>query len=306
MFDIGAFTSGLLTGLREGVEAALIVAIICAYLARTGNTRHFGKIWIGVGAAVGASIVLGAAIFLTIGGLEEPYEQIFEGLTMLLAAGVVTWMLFWMRRQSAGVKGQLQRAIDRVLSEGTAWGLAVLAFTAVIREGLETALFLVGQATAAAGGEGGDAGAIAVLAGALVGLTIAVALGYGFYRGSRVLDLQRFFRWTGVLLIFIAAGLLSSAVHEFVEIGWISVGTAPAFDLAGVLPHAEGLGLLLRAIFGYSSSPEWITLITWATYLVVVLALYLRPVAQRPSAPLAGSSEVTPVAGARTGAGGSA
>jgi high-affinity iron transporter len=297
MFDVGAFTSGLLTGLREGVEAALIVAIICAYLARTGNTRHFGKIWVGVGVAVAVSMVLGAAIFLTLGGLEEPYEQIFEGAAMLLAAGVVTWMLFWMRRQASSARGQLQQAVDRVLTEGTAWGLAVLAFTAVIREGLETALFLVGQATAAAGGAGGEAGAAWVLLGALVGLAIATVLGYGFYRGSRVLNLQRFFRWTGVLLIFIAAGLVSAAVHEFVEIGWITIGTSTAFDIGAVLPHDQGIGLFLRAIFGYSSSPEWITLLTWTTYVVVVLALYLRPVTPRPPAPLGEPSETAPIMG---------
>ena len=124
-----------------------------------------------------------------------------------------------------------------------------------------------------------------------------MALGYGFYRGSRGLNLRRFFRWTGVLLIFIAAGLLSHAVHEFVEIGWISFGTAPAFDLGGVLPHDQGIGLFLRAIFGYSASPEWITLITWATYVVVVLALYLRPVTPRPSAPRVEPSEAAPAAG---------
>jgi high-affinity iron transporter len=283
MFDVGAFASGLLTGLREGVEAALIVAIICSYLARTGNARHFGKIWLGVGAAVAVSLVLGALVYVTVGGLEEPYEQIFEGLTMLVAAGVVTWMLFWMRRQAASVKGDLQRAIERVLTEGTAWGLAVLAFTAVIREGLETALFLVGQATAATDGAAGEAGGLAVLVGALVGLAIAVGIGYGFYRGSRSLDIRTFFRWTGVLLIFIAAGLLSHAVHEFVEIGWITVGTSPAFDIGGVLPHDTGIGLFLRAIFGYTSSPEWVTLITWAVYVVVALVLYLRPVAPSPA-----------------------
>ena len=313
MFDVGAFASGLLTGLREGVEAALIVAIICSYLARTGNARHFGKIWLGVGAAVAVSLVLGALVYVTVGGLEEPYEQIFEGLTMLVAAGVVTWMLFWMRRQASSVKGDLQRAVERVLTEGTAWGLAVLAFTAVIREGFETALFLVGQATAAAGASGeegalavlaftaviregletalflvgqataatdgaaGEAGAPAVLVGALVGLAIAVAIGYGFYRGSRFLDIRTFFRWTGVLLIFIAAGLLSHAVHEFVEIGWITIGTSLAFDIGAVLPHDTGIGLFLRAIFGYTSSPEWIVFVTWAVYVVVVLVLYLRP-----------------------------
>jgi high-affinity iron transporter len=285
MFDAGAFASGLLTGLREGVEAALIVAIICSYLARTGNARHFGKIWLGVGAAVALSLAVGAVIYVSVGGLEAPYEQIFEGLTMLVAAGVVTWMLFWMRRQARSVRGDLQRAIDRVLTEGTAWGLALLAFTAVIREGLETALFLVGQATAATGGASGESGAFAVLAGALVGLGIAVAIGYGFYRGSRILNIQTFFRWTGVLLIFIAAGLLSRAVHEFVEIGWITVGTSPAFDIGAVLPHDNGPGLFLGAIFGYTSSPEWVTLITWVTYVVAVLVLYLRPGKPLPAEP---------------------
>ncbi len=297
MFDVGAFTSGLLTGLREGVEAALIVAIVCSYLARTGNARHFGKIWVGVGAAVAASSALGIVIFLTVGGLEAPYEQIFDGAMMLVAAGVVTWMLFWMRRQARSVKGDLQRAVDRVLTEGTAWGLAVLAFTAVIREGVETALFLVGQATAAAGGSSGEAGALAVLAGAVVGLGIAVALGYGLYRGSRALNLQTFFRWTGVLLIFIAAGLLSHAVHEFVEIGWIGIGTSTAFDISALLPHDEGIGLFLRAIFGYTSSPEWATLTIWATYVVVVLALYLRPVAPRPAESRPAPAEEAPAPG---------
>ncbi len=282
MFDAGAFTSGLLTGLREGVEAALIVAIVCAYLARTGNARHFGKIWAGVGVAVATSLVLGAGIFVTLGGLVEPYEQIFEGAAMLLATSVVTWMLFWMRRQAASVAGDLQRAVDRVLTEGTAWGLAVLAFTVVIREGLETALFLVGQATAAAGGAAGADGAVAVLVGALAGLVVAAGLGYGFYRGTRVLDLRLFFRWTGVLLVFVAAGLLSNAVHEFVEIGWVTVGAGTAFDASGILPHEAGIGLFLRALFGYSAMPEWATLVTWASYTVVVLALYLRPVTPRP------------------------
>jgi high-affinity iron transporter len=283
LFDVGAFTSGFLTGLREGLEAALIVAIVCAYLARTGNARHFGKIAAGVGVAVAASLVVGAAIFVTLGGLHEPYEQIFEGLAMLLAAGVVTWMLFWMRRQASSVKGDLQRAVDRVLTEGTAWGLAVLAFTAVIREGLETALFLVGQATSAAAGEVGAAAAASVLGGALAGLAIAVVLGYGFYRGSRALDLRRFFRWTGALLVFIAAGLLSNSVHELVEIGWIAVGTGTAFDISAILPHDAGIGLFLRAIFGYTSTPEWATLVTWATYVAVVLSLYLRPMPSRPA-----------------------
>lgn len=282
MFNIGAFTTGLLTGLREGVEAALIVSIICAYLARTGNGQHLGRIGLGVSAAVAASAALGFVIFATLGELRTPWEQVFEGATMLVAAAVVTWMLFWMRRQTSPVAGQLQRALDQVLTAGSAWGLALLAFTAVIREGLETALFLVGQATAAMTSSGG-AGPASVLAGAVVGLLISVGLGFAFYRGSRRLNLGRFFRWTGVLLVFIAAGLLGSAVHEFVEIGWIPLGAQTAFDISATLPHEEGVGLFLRALFGYSLTPEVVALAVWGSYLVTILSLFLRPLPPRPT-----------------------
>jgi high-affinity iron transporter len=291
--DAGSFATGLLTGLREGVEAALIVSIILAYLAKTGNRHYFNRIFVGAGAAVAASLVMGMVLFVTVGGFEEPYEQIFEGLTMLLAAAVVTWMLFWMRRQAASVKGDLQDKVDRALTEGTVFGLTVLAFTAVIREGMETSLFLVGQAASA------DEGALAVFLGAVVGLGIAVLIGIGFYRGARVINLRTFFRWTGVALIFIAAGLLSHAVHEFVEIGWITIGTQPMFDVSAALPHEEidgapgGLLLLagqfLRALFGYTSQPEVITFVVWLSYVVVVLALFLRPVKPRSAQPAVAS-----------------
>ena len=286
MFDPGALASGFVTGLREGVEAALLVAIVCAYLARTGNARHFSRVWLGTAAAVAVSAVAGVAIFLAVGSLAEPFEQLFEGTLMLVAAGVVSWMLFWMRRQASGMSGSLHGAVDHALTDGTAWGLALLAFTAVIREGLETALFLAAQATATVGGElpaGGEtpaAGApLSVLVGAVGGLLGAVALGWAFYRGSRRLDLARFLRWTGVLLVFIAAGLVSHAVHELAEAGVIAIGTQAAFDLGATLPDDAGIGLFLRALFGYSSSPEVITLAAWLGYVVVVLPLYLRPVA---------------------------
>ena len=279
--DLGSASTGLLTGLREGVEAALIVSIVLAYLVRTGNGEHTAKIWLGTGIAVATSAVLGLVIFNTVGSFQEPYEQIFEGSAMLLAAAVVTWMLFWMRRQSAGVKGELQAAVDRVLDSGGAWGLAILAFTAVIREGVETSLFLVGQATSA------QANAGSVLVGALIGLAIAVALGYGLYRGSRRVNLQVFFRWTGIALVFIAAGLLSHAIHEFIDVGVFGSGpwTATAFDFSGVLSHDEGIGAFLRAIFGYSASPEILTLGIHVTYVVAVLALYLRPTPPRNPTP---------------------
>lgn len=279
--DVGAFTSGLLTGLREGVEAALIVAIICAYLARTGNTRYFPKVFLGAGLAIVLSAVLGVGLYLTVGSFREPYEQLFEAATLLVAAAVVTWMLFWMRRQAASVKGELQAAVDQALDDGSVTALAVLAFVAVIREGIETALFLTGQAASA------DQGAIWVLVGAVIGLAIAGLLGIGFYHGSRRLNLAVFFRWTGIALVFIAGGLVAKAIHELIEINVITVGTQTLFDLRAVLPH-EGdgsiLGQFLHALFGYTSTPEVITFVAWMTYVVVVLALFLRPV-KRVAAP---------------------
>jgi high-affinity iron transporter len=297
--DVGSLTSGLLTGLREGVEAALIISIILSYLARTGNRHAFGRIWLGTAVAVLVSLAAGVALFVTVGELPSPYEQLFEAGAMLLAAGVVTWMLFWMRRTSAGIRDQLHVALGRALADGSATGLALLAFVAVIREGLETALFLVGQAASSAQA-GAATGAAEVLVGAVAGLLIASAIGAAMYRGAARINLRSFFRWTGIALIFIAAGLLASAIHELVEIGWIGVGTMPVFDLSATLPHeamdaaATGLplvvGQLLRALVGYNSRPELVMLVAWAGYVGLVLTFYLRPVAPRrvsaPAAPL--------------------
>jgi high-affinity iron transporter len=285
--DFGALSSGFLTGLREGVEAALIIAIICAYLARTGNAGSFPKVFLGAGLAVVLSAILGVGLYVTVGSFQEPYEQLFEAATLLLAAAVVTWMLFWMRRQAANVKGELQAAVDRALRDGSVTALAVLAFVAVIREGIETALFLTGQAASAA------QGAIWVVVGAVVGLAIAGLLGIGFFHGSRRLNLATFFRWTGIALVFIAGGLVAKAIHELIEIKVITFGDATLFDLSAVLPH-EGdgstiLGQFLHALFGYTSTPEVLTFVLWLTYVVVVLALFLRPV-RRLMSPVASSA----------------
>ena len=280
--EFGALTSGLLTGLREGVEAALIVSIILAYLGRTGNAAYYRQIWIGVGAALILSLVLGIGLYLTVGELPSPYEQIFEGATLLVATGVVTWMLFWMRRQAAGVSSELRTAMERVLSNGGAWSLTALAFTAIIREGIETSLFLVGQVEAASANS--DRGAASVLVGAVIGLVIAVALGYGFYRGTRRVNLAIFFRWTGIALVFIAAGLLSGAVHEFIEIGAIGFATGPAYDISSVLSDESGVGSFLHALVGYRSAPELLALVVHIGYLVLVFSVYLRPMRLAPAA----------------------
>jgi high-affinity iron transporter len=288
--DFGALTAGFVTGLREGVEAALIVAIVLAYLVRSGKGGEAGKVWLGTGLAALISLAAGVVIFRTVGSFEAPYEQYFEAGTLLVATVVVTWMLFWMRRQSMAIRGALHARLDRVLTEGSVWGLAVLAFTAVIREGLETSVFLVGQTTSA------RSAASSVVVGALIGLAAAAAIGWMFYTGSRRIDLRSFFRWTGIGLIFIAAGLASHVVHELIEAGVVSIGTQPVFDISNVLPDEAGIGQFLRAILGYSAAPEASTLVVHLTYLVVVLALYLRPA--KPSLP-----PVQPVTAPETPAG---
>jgi high-affinity iron transporter len=288
--DLGALSSGLLTGLREGVEAALIVAIICAYLVRTAHRRQFGRVFAGAGSAIALSILFGVILSWTVGELPSPFEQLFEAGTLIAAAAVVTWMLFWMRRQARNVKGELQAAVDRALDQGPVAALSVLAFVAVIREGLETSLFLVGQARSA------EDGAIWVLLGALIGLSVAALLGVGFYHGSRRINLATFFRWTGVALIFIAAGLLSSAVHELIEIGVIQFGAQTLFDLSAVLPHEQEagniLGQFLRALFGYTATPEATTFAVWLSYVVVVLTLFLRPTRPTSTSPAGSTAPV--------------
>jgi high-affinity iron transporter len=274
--------NGLLIGLREGVEASLVVGIVVAYLVRTGNREHLPKVWAGTIAAIAAAVLLGLALYITVGELGTPYEQIFEGTTMLLATAIVTWMLFWMRGQARAMRGHLEAQLARALGSGGAWGLAVLAFTSVIREGIECSLFVFGQITAVTGAQGAE-GAQGVLVGTIIGLVIAAGIGYAIYRGSRRIDLRAFFTWTGLALVFVAAGLVSRAVHEFVEVGVIRLGTQSAFNVSGVLSQDQGLGSLLRAVFGYSSQPEVVTLVVYLAYVVAVIALYLAP--QRPARP---------------------
>ena len=178
-----------------------------------------------------------------------------------------------MRRQARLVKGELQAAVDRALTAGTAWALAVLAFTAIIREGIETSLFLFGQVTAAA--SAAPSGEISVIVGALAGLLIAAALGYLIYVGARRVNYGTFFRVTGLALIFIAAGLLSHGVQELIEVGVINFATQPVFDISAILPDDTGLGEFLRALVGYSARPEVITVAVYLAYVIPVLWLYL-------------------------------
>jgi len=276
---VAPFTGGLLTGLREGVEAALIVGIIAGYLVKIGRADRLFIIWAGVGLAVLTSTVVGIGIFVTFGALEGDAEKIFEAGAMLLASAVVTWMLFWMRRQAVSMSGELRQGIDKALVAAPLLGVGGLAFTAVIREGIETSLFLIGQAAAVT--TTGDA--VWVFLGAITGLAVAVGIGAAIFKFGTRLNLQRFFSWTGAALILIAAGLLSHGVHELINLGLLPPLASEVYNLSAQLPDTEGVGLFLRAVAGYSAAPEMLTLIVHATYLCAGLFLYLRPV-PRPRA----------------------
>lgn len=262
--------SSLLITLREGLEAALIIGIVLAYLAQTGNRRAFRPVWLGTGLAVIASLIAGAAVYFTAGELTAPGEQIFEGVATLTAAGILTWMIFWMRRQAINIKGQLQAEIRSALGSGSSWGLVGLAFVAVAREGIETVLFLFAATRVAES-------AILSTSGGLIGLAVAIAIGYTIYKGTSRLNLRTFFNITSILLIFFAAGLLAHSIHEFQEIGFVPTVVEHVWDTSRVLSEESILGRFLTALFGYNANPSAVEVIVYLGYLGITLLSYFRP-----------------------------
>ena len=265
--------------LREGIEAALIVSIVLAYLKQLGRSDRSHLVWWGTGLAVALSTILGTIIFSVGAEFEGTAEEIFEGLVTLTAVGVLTWMIFWMRRQGARIKSELQHKVDTALTAG-GLALAAIAFFAVLREGVETALFLFAAAEGTAV-EGG--GVAAQLLGAMLGLGLAVVLGVLLYRGGIRMNLRTFFKVTGVILVVVAAGLFAYSVHELQEAGWLPFLESPAFDLSATLPDDEGIGAVLRGLVGYNADPGVLEVVAWLAYLVVVGTLYLRPTQPLPS-----------------------
>jgi len=262
--------SAFLITLREGLEAALIIGIILAYLSATGKRQGFKPVWIGTSLAIAVSLVAGAAIYFSAGRFEGRAEEIFEGIAMWLAAGVLTWMIFWMRKQAINIKGHLHAQIKSALGSGSALGLLGLAFVAVVREGIETALFLFAATRI-------TESAILSAAGGILGLAIAVAIGYSLYRGSTKLNLRAFFSITGLLLILFAAGLLAHGIHEFHEAGIIPPVIAHIWDVNHILPEQSASGRFLTAIFGYNANPSLVEVLAYVSYLVITLASYFRP-----------------------------
>lgn len=280
--------AAFLITLREGLEISLVVAIIAAYLVKTGRAQHLRSMWAGVAAAVAVSIVTGVAFNAVIGEFSGKWEQAIEGTLAFLAVGVLTWMIFWMRRNAKNISGELHSKIEAALA-GSAASLSLIAFIAVAREGFETVLFLLGAETESSSGG-------AVVVGGLIGLAVAAVIGVGFYTGSARVDLRRFFRITGLLLILFAAGLFAKGFHEFRELLEIeSPFIAHTVWNVGTGPFAEGSTVhdFLSGLFGWSPNPERIRVLAYVAYLVPVSWLFYRA-DSRPSTRSVPSHETAP------------
>jgi high-affinity iron transporter len=264
--------AAFLITLREGMEAALIVAIILAYLRAVGRSDRFSLVWTGVAVALGLSLLAGGVIFAIAGGLPHTAGEIFEGVATLLAVVVLTWMIFWMRRNAINIKGELQGKVDLALASGSGLALAALSFFVVVREGLETVLFLFGAFQA--GTE--TSGAMKFL-GAVLGLVVAVVLGILIYRGGIRLNLRTFFRVTGILILVVAASLLVYGIHELYEVGAFRfLEDTGLLDRAGIVGALTGL--INRIVVGLRGQPTWLEFGAWFTYIVVTGILFFRPV----------------------------
>ena len=266
-----------LIGLREGLEASLVVCILVAYLVKTDNRGKLPPIWLGVGIAVALSLGVGAVLQFGATQLAFQTQEMLGGGLSIVAVGLVTWMVFWMRRTARHLKAELHGKLDDALAIGTG-ALVATAFLAVGREGLETALFVWSAVQAA------DDGA-RPLAGAVLGLLTAVLLGWLFYRGALRINLSRFFTWTGVLLVVVAAGVLAYGVHDLQEASLLPGLETRLFDVSATIPPDSWYGTLLKGIFNFQPNPSVLQAAFWALYLAPVLFLYLRPARTAPVAP---------------------
>lgn len=259
-----------LIGLREGLEASLVVGILVAYVVRTGNRHRLQAIWLGVGIAVSLSLLAGVLLTFTSHSLSFKAKELFGGLASIVAVSFVTWMIFWMRRTARHLKGELHGKLDVALVMGAS-ALAATALVAVGREGLETALF-VWTAVEAAGSSASP------VLGAVLGLVTAVVLGYLIYRRSICLDLAKFFTYTGAALVVVAAGVLAYGVHDLQEAGLLTAFGLDrvAFDASHILSPSRWWGSLFKGLFSISAAPTRLELVAWVLYVVPVMALFLR------------------------------
>ena len=269
--------ANFLIGLREGLEAALVVSILIAYLMRSGRRSLLPRIWLGVANASAVSLAFGAALTFGPKGLTFEAQELIGGSLSIVAVGFVTWMIFWMAKAARTISGGLRAQIDRT-TETRPWSLVVVAMLAVGREGLETALFLWAATQAAAR----DTGATAVpLIGAALGLAVAILLGYLIYRGAVKINLTPFFTWSGAFLIIVAAGVLAYGVHDLQEARFLPGLHNLAFDVSNVIPPDSWYGTLLKGVFNLSSATTKIEAVAWLLYAVPTLALFIRGIRSR-------------------------
>lgn len=254
--------------LREGIEASMIVAILLAYLNRLGQREHFRDVFLGVGAALVVATAGGAAAYFTIRSYDGSRVQtIFETVTYLIAAAVLTYMTFWMRNHARSLSADLRSRAQAALDGKARWGLGLLAFQAVGREGLETVVFTLAIIFSTS--------AVSALSGAVIGLAGSLALAFVIYRLGHKLNLSRFFTVIGVLLMVFAAGLLADTAQNLRELGWVSVLGTPMWHTSTLLSEDSALGDVLHSFFGYSDSPTPLQLLVYVAYLAIVITAYL-------------------------------
>jgi high-affinity iron transporter len=276
--------ANLLIGLREGLEAALVIGILVAYLVKINRRDALPKLWMGVGIAVVLSVIFGVILGTGVGQLEGAPEEILAGSLSIAAAGLVTWMVFWMAKTARNLKGTLEGNIDRSLA-GTGVGLLFVAFLAVGREGIETALFI--WAAASATGE-----SWLPLLGAILGLGVAAFLGYLIYLGALRLNLRKFFTWSGALLVLVAAGVLVYGVAEWQEAGLLPGFEDFAFDATAVVPADSWYGVLLHGTVGFSPQMTWLQVGVWALFVSLTLTSFLRRSRAGTTSPVAEAAEL--------------
>lgn len=261
--------SSFIIALREGLEASLIVGILAAYIIKTSNRSLLKPLWLGVAGAVITSLGLGALLSFTSAELSDRGNELFAGTTSFIAVALVTWMVFWMKRTARVLKSELHGKVDNALTAGPLT-LAGVAFFAVLREGLETALFIYANFRTVDG-------TTSATIGLLLGFVIAIALGWAIFKSAIRLNLSKFFTYTGIALIVVAAGVLSYGVHEFQELGWLPGPDAFVWDVTSWLPKESLVAGVLSGTVGFDTTTSWLQLVIWAIYLGAVLTQYLRP-----------------------------
>jgi high-affinity iron transporter len=271
--------AGFLLALREGIEAVLIVSIVLGMLKKMGRSDRAWLVWLGVGLAAATSLAVAIGLNIIDAEFEGPGEMAFEAFTMLFAAAVLTWMIFWMQKQGRRTQLGLEADVRQALSGGQKLALFSVAFLAVLREGVELALFLtaVNFSTSLVAGEAPIMGWL----GGVLGLIAALIIGWLMYESAIKMNLRRFFQFTSIVLVFFAAGLVGHAVHELNELGWIPSVVEHIYDLAPFLPENSTVGEFLKALFGYTASPALTEMLAYVAYFVVVLGL-LRYLDRKP------------------------